>query len=111
MRINDVDGNLRGLANRIQRVRKRDHRSRRKREKKNDDDSDKEKKETDESSHEGRLGCAAIPVPQIYSSTSGAIWMFFSPAARFSQYLRTQASKLLPAAGSRSLNFSAAISE
>ena len=32
------------------------------------------------------------------SSFSGSIWMFFSPAAFFSQYFLTQASKVLPAA-------------
>jgi len=37
--------------------------------------------------------------------------MFFSPAAFFSQYLRTQASKLFPAAVSRPLKASAAMSE
>ena len=51
----------------------------------------------------GRLGT--------YSSFSGSSAMFFSPAAFFSQYLRTQASQLLPAAMSRPLNTSAAISE
>src|SRR5689334_16227672 len=48
---------------------------------------------------------------EVYSNASGVSWMFFSPAARFSQYFFTQASKLLPAAGSRSLNFRAAMSE
>src|SRR5258708_36795433 len=46
-----------------------------------------------------------------YSSASACIPMFFSPAAFFSQYLRTQASKLFPAAVSRPLKASAAISE
>lgn len=44
------------------------------------------------------------------SSDSGWIAMFFSPAAFFSQYLRIQASKVLPAALSRPVNASAAIS-
>src|SRR6185437_1070701 len=46
-----------------------------------------------------------------YSSFSASIPIFFSPAAFFSQYFFTQASQLLPAAGSRSLKASAAISE
>ena len=40
----------------------------------------------------------------IYSSFSGSSAIPFSPAAFLSQYLRTQASQLLPAAVSRPLN-------
>src|ERR1035437_4947092 len=46
-----------------------------------------------------------------YSSASGSMEMFFSPWARFSQYFFTQASKLLPAAVSRTVKAIAAISE
>src|SRR5271166_6693244 len=46
-----------------------------------------------------------------YSSVSGSRAMLFSPAAFFSQYLRTQASQLLPAAVSRPVKARAAISE
>src|SRR5271157_369039 len=46
-----------------------------------------------------------------YSSFSGSSAMLFSPAAFFSQYLRTQASQLLPAAVSRPVKARAAMSE
>lgn len=46
-----------------------------------------------------------------YSSFSGSRPKPFSPAFFFSQYLRTQASQLLPAAVSRPLKASAAMSE
>src|SRR5687767_11857960 len=45
-----------------------------------------------------------------YSSLSGSIPIFCSPACRFSQYLRTQASQLRPAAVSRPEKETAAMS-
>ncbi len=45
-----------------------------------------------------------------YSSDSGSMAMFFSPAAFFSLYFFTHASKLLPAAVSRPVKAIAAIS-
>jgi len=45
------------------------------------------------------------------SSFSGSMAMSFSPAAFFSQYFLTQASKLLPAAVSRPVKARAAMSQ
>ena len=49
--------------------------------------------------------------PRNYSSVSGSRWILCSPAVFFSQYLRSHASQLLPAAVSRPENASAWISE
>ena len=49
--------------------------------------------------------------PLNYSRLSGSSAICFSPAAFLSQYLRTQASQLLPAAVSRPVKASAAMSE
>ncbi len=57
----------------------------------------------------GSLAIARLRMLQ--SSFSGSIWMFFSPAAFFSQYFLTQASNDFPAAVSRPVNASAATSE
>src|ERR1051326_3821513 len=54
---------------------------------------------------------SARDLKRTYSSASAWIPIFFSPAAFFSQYLRTQASNLFPAAVSRPLKANAAISE
>jgi hypothetical protein len=48
---------------------------------------------------------------RVYSKSSGSSAIPFSPAAFLSQYLRTQASQLLPAAVSRPVNASAAMSD
>jgi hypothetical protein len=71
-------------------------------------------------SDEGRVSRAAagenanvndgVP-PRGYSSVSGSRWMLCSPAVFFSQYLRSQASQLLPAAVSRPVNARAWMSE
>jgi hypothetical protein len=46
-----------------------------------------------------------------YSRASGSRWMLCSPAVFFSQYFRSQASQLLPAAVSRPVKAKAWISE
>src|SRR5579862_3796590 len=48
-----------------------------------------------------------VPPRRNYSSVSGSRWMLCSPAVFFSQYFRSHASQLLPAAVSRPVKASA----
>src|SRR3974377_1027284 len=57
------------------------------------------------------VGLFLKPATDNYSSFSGSSEIPFSPAAFFSQYFVTQASQVLPAAMSRPLKASAAMSE